>query len=202
MQLERLKVGRALSTILPPPGATLALAPGMTNPARKLSLVSNDDRREIPTEPHNLKPSEVPAPDVGIPRLRPPPAELTAAIRALPPPNPDSYMEMSIALVLRGIESQKDLHDMIDGAVDRINWDADARARQIKADFDLTNGQMQSLATSVAQLESTVTRELLPRTKASEDGLRELRLELASIKEQVAKIPELERRIAELSRPQ
>ncbi len=141
----------------------------MTSTARKLSLVSTEDR-ERPTEPHNLKPSEAPSAGTSVPRLRPPPTDLITAIRALPSPNPDNYTEMSIALLLRGFESQQDLKSMIDGAVDRINWDADARAHQTKADFALTNNEVHKIATSLGHLEAMV-RELVPRMGKVEDRL-------------------------------
>src|SRR6478609_6392259 len=165
MHPERSKGLRALSqTILPPPGVALAEAPGMANSARKLSLVSNDDRREVPTEPQNLKPSEPRALKVAIPRLQPLPQELIEAIRKLPEPNPHSYVDMACALVLRGLERQQGIDAMLDAAVDRINEDADERSaantKEIKADLDITNGQMQSLAKSVAELDATVTQQL------------------------------------------
>jgi hypothetical protein len=185
---ERLMGPRTLSTtILPPPGSALAVAPGMANAARKLSLVSNDDRREVPTEPHNLKPSETRSLKVAIPRLQPLPQELIDAIRKLPEPNPLSYVDMSCALILRGLERQQGIDAMLDAAVDRINEDAEARAaahtKAIKGDIDITNGQMQSLAKSVAELEATVTQQLLPRTNASEEAVTALRTELADVRQ-------------------
>lgn len=166
MRHERLKADRALTTtILPPPGVALAEEPGMTNQARKLSLVSNEDR-DRPTEPHNLRPSDPHALSVTVPRMRPLPTELIGAIRALPPPNPDSYVEMSIALVLRGLENQQGIDTMLDSAVDRINADAEARRARATADinknFEFTNHEVQNLASKVGQLDETV-RELVPR---------------------------------------
>jgi hypothetical protein len=142
---------------------------------RNSQLVSNEDR-ERPTEPHNLKPSDSHALSVSIPRLRPLPSELVNAIRALPPPNPESYVEMSIALVLRGLENQRDMDVMLDGAVDRINADAEARRARATADinrnFEFTNHEVQKLAGKVGELETSV-RELVPRMGKVETRLED-----------------------------
>jgi DNA repair ATPase RecN len=172
------------------------------------------DDRELPTAPENLKPSETTELETTIPRLRPLPAELVTAIRKLPAPNPDSYVEMSIALVLRGIENQQSFDGLLDGAVDRtverINEDAERRAERTKEEtkknFELTNHEVQKIAAKVGELEAIV-RELPPRIGKVEERLEtgdemfeSIKLELAAMRSQFAGLEKLHARMDDLER--
>jgi chromosome segregation ATPase len=165
------------------------------------------DDRETPTEPTNLKPSDV---AVSIPKLASLPADLVAAVAALPPPNPDSLIEMSISLFMRTLQNQGNLGEQLESAVSRINGEADKRSAtrtlEITRNFELTNHEVQKLAAKVGDLEAIV-RELPPRVGKIEERLDDgaerfegISLELAAMRAQVAGLEQLYARIDRLEK--
>lgn len=166
------------------------------------------DDRDLPTSPENLRPSDVAESTTTIPKMRPLPVDILAAIHRLPPPNPDSYVELSIAVLLRGIENQQMLEPMLDGAVERINDEAKQRtqtsADKLDENFRLTNHEVQRLATKVGELEATV-RELPPRVGKIEERLEDgderfekLELELSAVRAQLSGFEQIQNRILAL----
>lgn len=201
-----------------PRGMGLASARAMTNAARvikpnprTLHLVSNQDDRpteppEAATDPAGLKPSESPTEaadhSVVVPRVAPLPPDLVAAIRRLPPPNPDSLIEMSIALFMRNLESQSSIDVLLDNAVRRINADAEERrikaTAEISAGFTATQEEVRNLAQNFANLESTV-RELVPRISSLEEKYEQLQRDLSTLRsDTVRRVTLLEQELHEL----
>lgn len=161
-----------------------------------------DDRK---TEPNNLKPSDV---VVNIPKLASLPVDLVAAVAALPPPNPDSLIEMSISLFMRTLQNQGNLGEQLEAAVTRINTEAEKRSAtrtiEITRNFELTNHEVQKLATKVGDLEAMV-RDLPPRVgqverrlESGDEMFEKLELELAAMRSQVAGLEQLNARMDRL----
>jgi hypothetical protein len=161
----------------------------------------NDDPRERRTDPASRAPYSDPDArlhDPIIPRAAPLPSPDLK-------PNPDSYLEMSIAKFLEGVQKLDGFESLLNQAVSKINRDADARSQQrteeINANFALTNGQVQRCSELIEGLSGDVRRaeDHIKRVDDAEQALeKEIRRLAGELSELRGKMLKIETELTEL----
>jgi hypothetical protein len=174
-------------TILPKPSDSLTGDPRMlfagalgmnhairsiTRPQRVLKLMTTPES-ERPTNPDNLKPDD-PIHSVIIPEPAPLPKSLVERAALLPNPNPDSYIEMGVSLLLHEMQ-QREL-------------DTPALLERQKRSFEA------SLETGHRMLKEAI----FARVGKTETAVESLRTEVAELRLKIAELEPMKTRLAGL----